>query len=250
VCVCLLLNLFVGQINCCIFSNFYLNHLFNYYRNLTGRSSVAASMPTAKPLTIVGPVSKKQKEEKFRMKRNDMGDAVKIGGGTHKNCTTESRAKVSSRVNALIDAGTFHSHKARTKSHLVFEALELAAKNPKNPLHNNCGPEIDGDWQLLQSPRFFVSSLVWGDLASELDFTSAKKSAKLREFLGSYGIEGTSSYGTKNNCPHTGKAGSSQIKWSETAEQFKIKPQSNLWKKKGIKLWFTIHRPTCGPHAA
>ena len=105
-------------------------------------------MPTTKTLTIDGPVSKKSKEKKS-FQKNTLKQSLKTNGDVHGCSTDEAKAAMSSRNNKRVANGEHHMSKAKTKSHLIFDTLKRSHDNPKDPLHGNCGPEIDGDYELV-----------------------------------------------------------------------------------------------------
>ena len=195
-------------------------------------------MPVSRQLSVVGDV-KKKRGGKASFKRNDKNQCVTNSGKVHKRSTDEDKAARASLTNAKIAAGTFHSSKKQNKSTMLLDTLKRAAEDPNDWLHDHCGPKVTGDFNLRQSPEYYIMSDHFHKLASDCDFTSDRANANFRSLMNSHG---------NKSCPHTGKIGSSSIKWSETAEQKKKKSSRSKAFKNGTKLWFTIHRPTFGPH--
>lgn len=231
-CVFVLLNLLIELI--VVYLTLIISSL-HLIINPVGRSSVAASVPVSRQLSVVGDV-KKKRGGKASFKRNDKNQCVTNNGKVHKSSTDENKEARASLHNANITAGTFHLSKDVTKSTMLLDTLKRAAEDPNDWLHGHCAPKVTGDFNLRRSPDYYIHSHHLHKLASDCDFTSDNAKALFRNFMHSYG---------NKSCRWTGK---SSIQWSETAEQKKKKGGKTNAFKNGTKLWFTIHRPTFGPH--
>ena len=232
-CVCILLNLLIELI--VVYLTLIISSL-HFIINPVCRSSVAASVSVSRQLSVVGDV-KKKRGGKASFKRNDNNECLTNSGKVHKNSTDENKAAFTTMTNDSITAGTFHLSKVVTKSTMLLDTLKRAAEDPNDWLHGHCAPKVTGDFNLRQSPEYYIHSHNLHKLASDCDFTGDRAAANFRSFMKSYG---------NDKCSYTG--GKSSIKWSETAEQKKKKGGKTNAFKNGTKLWFTIHRPTFGPH--